>query len=143
MNAGRLLREAAISAMINAAISAGFYLALFHGLAAVSVAGVGGFAFDFVPQSFMVALMGALVPGLLALRPIAAAGLVVPARSRVVVQAFGFAVLAALIGAGIAASLPAYATIGFATGLLVKIAYGAALGAAVTALALRRLWHHA
>jgi hypothetical protein len=143
VNAAVIAREAAISAVINAAISAGFYLALFHGLAAVPVAGVGGFAFDFVPQSFMVALMGALVPGLLALRPIAAAGLAVPARSRVVAQAFGFAVLAALIGAGIALSLSAPATIGFATGLLVKIAYGAALGATVTALALRRLWARA
>ena len=78
MPPGTLVRETAISMAINGVLSAVFYFAFFHGLAKVPVWGVGNYAFDFVPQSFMVALMGTLVPGLLTLKARAKLGLSSP-----------------------------------------------------------------
>jgi len=58
-------RETAISIAINVAISAGMFVALFGLAGPAPVAGLGGYAADFVPQAFMIALMGSLVPGLI------------------------------------------------------------------------------
>lgn len=142
-----IARETAVSAVINGAISAGFYFAMFGQAAEIAVWGAGGLAIDFLPQSFAVAFFASLVPTLLARRAIAR-GTVTrvishdrPALS-LVSRAIVTGLLAILLGGG------AWAAVFWATGLPavpaaaalpVKIAYGAALGALVTRFHLQRL----
>lgn len=66
-----ILREACIGAVLNAMLSYGVFWLLFRGASRIPVRGFGNFLFDFLPQGFMVALMSAFVPGLLARRAIA------------------------------------------------------------------------
>jgi hypothetical protein len=142
-----LARETLVSAAINAAISVGFFLLIFGGVDPVPVWGAGNYAFDFVPQSFAVGLMATLVPGLLCRKAIAEARIAgVSARpagaGSVVARAVFNAVLSVLAGAGL------WALVLWATGVdalahtpafALKVLYGAALGAAVTQFALRRM----
>lgn len=138
-------RETAISMVINAAIGAGFFFALFGGLDPVPVWGAGGYTVDFLPQGFMVGLMGALVPSLLARRQVARGGLVaMPGPSllprSLVVRCLLLAVASALLLAGLsAAALTAsgVAALPFMPALVLKIASSAALAAVITPLAIR------
>lgn len=118
-----ILRETIVSIVINMAITAGFFFALF---------GLGGridgaaYGQDFLPQSFMVALMGALIPGLLVRRGSGAP------ITRVIVRAVLLAVGALLVGflcwwlfarTGSLKPVPA---------LIIKLAYAAILSVIVT-----------
>jgi hypothetical protein len=135
--------EAAVSAVINGALSAGFTALLFSGRGVVPPYGQGGYAMDFPIQSFMVALMSVTVPSLivqarlrsgkLAFLRGASAG---PLWRRSVGAAFAAA--AVLGGAAMAVSLAA-PPLAFANLMALKIAYGAALGAVLTTWALKRL----
>jgi hypothetical protein len=140
-----IAREAAISAAVNGAISAAFFFLLHRGADAVPFKGPGGLILDALPQSFMVAFMGALVPGLLARRAMAAGKL----GAKLGIEAAGvvrLAVVGALLcaAAGVALVLAIALLVG-SPGLPAeiaapaKIAYGALLGALVTTVALRRL----
>ena len=138
-------RETAISIVINMAIGAGFFLVLFRGTDPVPVWGAGRFAADFLPQGFMIGLMGSLVPSLLARRQVARGALApVPAASMlpkglmtrcVVLAVVSMLLLAGLAAAALAAS--GVATLPFAIGLAFKIATSAAVAAAVTPIAIR------
>ena len=142
---GYIAREAAISAIINGAISAAFFFLIHGGADAVPFRGPDGLVLDALPQSFMVAFMGTLVPGLLARRATAAGklGANLEIEGASVIR---LAVLSALLCAvaGVALVL-AVALLAGNTGVPVavaapaKIAYGAVLGALVTTVALRRL----
>jgi hypothetical protein len=142
-----IARETAVSAVINGAISAGFYFAMFGQAAEIAVRGAGGLAIDFLPQSFAVAFFASLVPSLLARRAIARGAVLAavpqdwPALS-LVSGALVTGLLALLLGGG------AWAAVLWATGLQavpaaaalpLKIAYGAALGALATRFHLQRL----
>lgn len=141
-------RETLVSAAINGAISVGFFLLVFAGVDPVPVWGVGNYASDFVPQSFMVGFMATLVPGLMCLRVIAAGRFpgigAASTTGRSIVASAIFSGLAALaVGAGTWALL-LWATgaedIGNAAAFALKVAYGVALGALVTRLTLRRIF---
>jgi hypothetical protein len=124
-------RETVISVIINAALSAAFFLLLFGGDVAVDVTKLG---WDFLPQTFMIALMGSLVPALLTRRHTGAA----------VARIVSFALLVAAVSAAIvggAALAICHATGGFMpalTALALKVAYGACLAAFITPLVLKR-----
>ncbi|UUR09365.1 hypothetical protein [Sphingomonas glaciei] len=79
-----ILRETMVSIVINMAITAGFFFALFGLSGPIDGAAYGK---DFLPQSFMVALMGALIPGLLVRRGSAAR--IPPVVVRAVLLALG------------------------------------------------------
>lgn len=138
-------RETAISIVINMSIGAGFFLALFGRIDPVPVWGAGGYAVDFLPQGFMVGLMGALVPSLLARRQVARGALATgPGASMLpkglVARCLVLAVLSMLLLAGLAAAALAasgVATLPFALGLGIKIASSAAVAAIVTPVAIR------
>jgi hypothetical protein len=144
-----VLVESSISGAINACISIGFVVAVFHGRAIVMPLGSGGFVRDAVPQTLAVALMGSLVPLLLTRKRRGKGDLPreVTMRSGALASPFATAILIALamllIGAGLQALLLPQV---FAKGLdfrqllVFKACYGAALGAFVTALALRLTW---
>jgi hypothetical protein len=135
-------RNMSISAVINAGFSLAFFLGVF-GLPgrALAWAAPDRLALDFLPQSAAVALMSALVPGLVERKAIAAITGAPPRPVRaVVVAALGWSVAGLalggvlagavlLSGAGEIAGWPAFA---------LKLAYGAALGAVITRFALGR-----
>ena len=126
-----VLRETAISMVINAVLSILFFLAVFGRSAPV---GTAALAPDFLPQAIMVALMGSLVPALLVAR-----GNGSPKRP-IVIRALGFAfaglivagggayAVCVLVGPALLAPLPAIA---------LKAAFGAALAAVITPFAVR------
>lgn len=137
--------EVRISVLINAAISLLFFLLVFRRTDPVPVWGLGKFAFDFIPQSLMIALMSAVVPGLLAIRR-RRAGRVerieAPSRlpQRLLPRALLVAVLAVAVGAGsVALVLLAMGieSIGWTPALVTKVLYGAALAAIITPPTLR------
>lgn len=142
--AAHIARETVVSALISGAISAAFFLGLFGLDSAVPVRGLGGFAADFVPQSAPVAFMACLVPALLARRAVSAgriAGAVEPQPRALVGLALVCAMLAAMLGGLVALLWIASGVIAIVPlpALLLKIAYGALLGALVTRRVLRRL----
>ena len=138
-------RETLVSALINGAISAGFFVLSFGGIDPILLAGFGNYAFDFIPQSLAIGIMATLVPGLLA-RKAAASGRIAGTTSdlagvRLARRIAGNGILAILIGAALGAAmlLSGASTIASGTGLAIKVAYGMLLGAAATWLTLRKL----
>ena len=127
-----ILRETAISIAINMGMSAAVFAAMFGTSGDVALDGIGR---DCVPQTFMVALMGSLVPGLLACRRFAAGR---PAR--VAARALATAIVAAVAVGGAAwlfcRSLPG-GTAPFAAAFAAKVALGGVLAAIVTPLSIR------
>ncbi len=125
-----ILRETAISMAINAILSIVFFLAVFGLSAPVSAHALGP---DFLPQAFMVALMGSLVPGLLTARRSGTAK--VPVVRRAIMLAVAGLVVAGG-GAWLICSMadrvfdPVQAVVG-------KAIFGALLAAIVTPIAVR------
>ena len=61
-----VVKETAISVVINVLFSAGFMFLAFGRARFISLWGVHGLAVDFIPQTFMIIAMSILVPSLLA-----------------------------------------------------------------------------
>ena len=143
----RIIREAIVSAAINAAISAGFFLQAFDRSPRIPVWGLGNYAFDFLPQSAAIGLMATLVPGLLARRNMVGSGAAewlpsAPSTGSILRRSATHALLAAAIGGALCAGAlwaGGTETVGWASAFAFKLLYGGALGALVTALSLRRL----
>lgn len=138
-------KETLISMVINGVLSAVFFLVVFGTAPSVPTWGVGNWVFDFLPQSFMIALMSTLVPGALTAKRLKA-GVVEPIgqTSRwprsLLLRALLLAVLAAVIGTGLVAGVAALTEISelvLIPALSLKVLYGIALGAVVTPIGLR------
>jgi hypothetical protein len=138
-------RETTISIVINVALSLLFFLLAFGRQDPVPVWGVGNFVFDFIPQSFMIALMSTVVPGLLAMKR-CRAGLVAPVEvrswlpRRLLHRGLLVGLLAAVLGTGLVAAVIAVAGVDevrWTLALAFKLAYGGALAAIVTPPTLR------
>ncbi|MEC3911828.1 hypothetical protein U5A82_15530 [Sphingobium sp. CR2-8] len=102
-------REAAISIVINGALSLAFFLGVFGTQPRPLTWGLPDrLALDFVPQSIAVALMSALVPALIARRKLGN----LPVLRAILVRAVGFALAGGALGGliawsiGVAAFLP-------------------------------------
>ena len=141
-----LARETLVSALINGAISVAFFLAMFGRSGPVPVWGVGNYAFDFLPQSFAVGVMATLVPGLLCRRALMSGGhrsmSAVPPVGSIIARAFLHGAAAAVAGGALcslALWLTGADTIANAPAFVLKVAYGAALGALVTWVTLKRM----
>lgn len=141
-----IVRETIVSAAINGVIGALFFFGVFGTGVHVTVGGWGGYAFDFLPQSGAVALMACLVPGMIARRAQRAGRVGVRSEGPVTVQWLLRAALVAVLSGvtlGIAVALiwlaSGVVTLGWPTALVIKIVYGAALGASVTRHVLRRM----
>lgn len=138
-------RETSISIVINVVLTVLIFVGVFGVGHSVSVWGVGNWVFDFLPQSFMIALMSTLVPGALTSRKIAAGKLARAANAsrlpdRLVLRALFLAVASAIVGTAIVA-LGAFAltvdALGFFPALAFKMAYAVLLAAFVTPIGLR------
>lgn len=138
--------EVAISALINGALSLLAAWLVFGGREAIEAAGPRGFAMDFLPQTFMVALMSTLVPTWLTRRRVRSGQLervpwpVSRLPRNAVLRALSLA-LASTAVLGLAAMMlsPAVWTGSLLLpGLLaLKVAYGVLLSVPVTGFALR------
>ena len=147
--------ETGISIVINMAISAAFVWIVFGGAAAVPVSGTRGLLVDFLPQTFMIALMGSLVPSALTRKrvrgqrrrgqpgrdEIAGGAPFLPWLPRsLLVRSILIALAALPILAGPAMLLlwsVQHAPVTIWVVLVLKIAYGALVAAVVTPLAVR------
>jgi hypothetical protein len=141
-------RETIVSAIVNAVISVGFFLLVFGRNGEVSAWGAASYAFDFVPQSFAIGFMAALVPALLTRKAFNSArirSIATPAWS---ISAIGLrALLSGLAAMTIGSSLCAGAlwlsgaeTIAYWPAFAAKVLYGAVLGALMTRITLARLY---
>jgi biotin transporter BioY len=130
-------RETLVSIIINIAISAAFFVALFGMSAPVLVAGTAGLAVDSLPQAFMIGLMASLVPAMLAASRHASQ---VP-RRQILTFALISAFVAMILAGGVLAGLLLLSgmdTMGAPAALGLKCVFGGLLGAIVTPLAVRR-----
>lgn len=140
-------REAAISSVINAAISAAFFLGVFGFGANIPVWGHGNFVFDFLPQTFAVVFFASFVPSLLARKAmsagkVAAAATAPPSGLALFTAAVLRAIAAMLAGVAIWAALfwlMGTQEIAAVPAFALKVLYGALLGAVVTRNRLRSL----
>lgn len=139
-------RETLVSMVINGVLSAAFFLLVFGKAPSIPVWGMGNWVFDYVPQSFMIALMSTLVPGALTAKRLKA-GEIQPAAfsSRLPRSLPVRAILLAVLSAALGTSLVAIATLAVGAvelawfaAIAIKVVYGVFLGAIVTPIGLRR-----
>lgn len=135
-------RETTVSAAINMAFSALFYMLVFGMVERVPMRGLGNYAFDFLPQSAAIGLMASLVPSLL-LRSALIKKRIANVEGAVVLTQVAQVVLRAVLAAVTAGAfllavfwLAMPDTVGRAAALPLKLAYGAALGSTITWFAL-------
>jgi hypothetical protein len=143
-------RETYVSMAINAVLSLAFYI-LFFGLSGrAPIGGTGGFAFDFIPQSFAITLMSVLVPGFLTIRKLAAGKLAPEAGRTALPRALWLrallmaaaAALASAAGALVLILVAGSATLPWPTGAAIKIVYGMVLAGIVTPIGLHAALRH-
>ena len=142
-----LRAETGLSIAINMVLSLVFFLIVFGLAPSIPVAGIGGYAFDFLPQSFMIALMSTLMPGIITAGRIRSGrirGAPVAGEAQSVGALIRRSVLTAaaalLIGVVIAAVLLAVATsvaLTWGWALFAKLLYGGLLAAIITPIGLR------
>ncbi len=138
-------RETLVSMAINGVLSLVFFLIVFGRASDIPLWGVGNWVFDYLPQGFMITLMSTLVPGALTAKRLKV-GALQPSSQKsrlprsLVLRALLLSIIAAPVGAAL------IATIALASGvevldwmpaLLIKVIYGAILGAVVTPSGLR------
>lgn len=125
-----IFRETLVSVAINVAISIAFFFAVFGLAAPIDGASFGR---DFLPQAFMVALMGTLIPSLLIRRGSGTAIAPVVLRSLLLALA-----ALALAGGGAWLFFARGGTVEPYAGLFMKIIFAALLSAVVTPVAIHQ-----
>lgn len=138
-------RETVTSVIVSSVLTVLPFFVVFGSIDPVPTWGAGGWVFDFVPQGFMIALMSTLVPGLLVRQRIRAGAMAtLPGETRLprnlLARALVLAVAAAVLGTALAGAIAfaaQQASLPFVVALPLKVAYGAALAAVITPLALR------
>nr|CDQ34047.1 hypothetical protein BN993_03501 [Virgibacillus halodenitrificans] len=139
-------KEAAIAAVVSALISAAFVFALFGDGRSAPLWGASGAAIDFLPQTFMLSLMSALVPALTMRRKLARGQLeAVAGRTwrlprHPLVRSLLIALLATLAGSPCGTALLwaiAGVNIDFVVLLATKMAYGALVATLVAHVSIR------
>ena len=145
-NRQHLLRETAISIVINGVLSALFVWLLFGGISQVPLWGTGGLPFDFLPQTFVITLMATLVPTAIMrkkLRDGKLTRLVGSVRSlprNLLLRALLLAIVVTPVAVGLSILALAAAwsgSLGFVPVLILKVVYGAVLALLVTSFAIR------
>jgi len=143
-------RETGVSIAINAVLSLAFYMLLFGTSGRPAVGGIGGLAFDFIPQSFAITLMSALVPGSLTISKLARGQLAPQPGHSPLPRSLWLRSLVLASGAALAGAVVALivtlgwhsSTLAWHEGAAVKILYGALLAWIVTPIGLRATLHH-
>jgi hypothetical protein len=137
--------ETLISVFMNSLLSAAATWLAFGGDAQIRLWGSAGLALDFIPQSFMVGLMSALMPTLLTRkrrrqgRPLHLAGAPPALPRNLLLRALVFAVATVVVAGGVAVLLLALFgphTYSLDAVFVLKTGYGAAVAVVVTLIAL-------
>lgn len=138
-----ITREARISAAINGVLSAVFFFMVFGTDGApVTTAAPDNYAFDFVIQGAIVALMAALVPSFLLRNKTAAVTSRCPTNVKVVASAVATMLVAALVAFGFGQGVGSLAdSIAVPAALGLKVLFGAGLGYFITSAILK--FHYA
>lgn len=138
--------ETRFSMVGSVAVTMLFYSLVFGIGGRVPVWGVGGYAFDFGPQSFMTALICTWLPGLVTRKRLQSGHpLLHRARlggSSVLMTGLGAGLATLLVGGGAAVALLVASeatTIDWGLGLALKCAFAAVVALIVTPIGLRRL----
>jgi hypothetical protein len=145
-NVAFIRRQAAVSSIINAAISLGLFILVFRLNRLVPVWGAGNYAFDFLPQSFAVTFFSSFFPMLLTSKAMLAGdvaaskapptllanltGSILKGVAAAILLGGAFALVLRFAGVELLGTYPA---------LAVKVAYGAVLGAIVTRVSIKGL----
>ncbi|MCI0509663.1 hypothetical protein C8E00_10464 [Chromohalobacter marismortui] len=141
-----IIKEASIAAVVSALISAAFVFALFGDGRSAPLWGAGGAAVDFLPQTFMLSLMSALIPALTMRRKLAhgkleaVAGKTWRLPRHPLVRSLLIALLATLAGSPCGTVLLwaiAGPNIDFAVLLVAKMGYGALVATLVAHVSIR------
>jgi hypothetical protein len=134
-----ITREARISAAINGVLSAVFFFLVFGTDGEpVTTAAPDNYAFDFVIQGAIVALMAALVPSFLLRKKIASIAARRPTNVKVVASAVVTMLVAALVAFGFGQGVSGLAdSIAVPAALGLKVLFGAGLGYFITSSILR------
>lgn len=138
-------RETLVNVAINCFFAALFFFVVFGGQDRVPVWGLGNWVFDFIPQSFMIALLGTIIPGALAAKRLRAGAVQAfvrpsPLPRNLLLRALLLAVVSAVIGATAVALLMTATDAGHLEplpALLLKIGYAALLSVVITPPGLR------
>jgi hypothetical protein len=134
-------KQTLVSVVISMAISAVFFVLVFHGIDTVAVWSPDNLALDFLPQSGLASFMAALMPALQARSAIAKGQLPgdLPSVRSIAVRALLLAGMALLLAGAIMALLKisGIAAFPYNTAFAIKVAYGAFLGLIITPPALR------
>lgn len=137
--------ETKFSAAGSIAVTVVFYILAFDLFEPVAVPGAGGYAFDFLPQSFMTALICTWLPGIVTRKRMKSGSLALSdlaPRQSLLKSGLLYALLCLLLGGVAAASAVYYSgieTVDWALGLAVKIVFAGAIAMIVTPAGLRRL----
>lgn len=123
-----------------------FYFLAFGHLPTVEVGGFGGYAFDFVPQSFMTALICTWLPGVVTRKRLqsgyAALRDARPGKSSLLLTGLLTALATLVVGGGTAIGLlhvSGLAVIDWGLGLGIKCGFAAIVALIITPFGLRRL----
>ncbi len=140
-----VVRETAISAVINSVLTVAFFFAAFHGQSAPQVWGARGLVVDCLPQGFMVGLMS-VVPAMLLTRMRLKKGQVAPLApsgflpKRIVTRSLVVApmtMIGLVVVAVVLAKLTGATSVAFGAALALKIAASAILSLIATPSAIR------
>ncbi|GAB3113879.1 hypothetical protein G8770_14625 [Aestuariicella hydrocarbonica] len=140
-----LVQHTLISVIISCAIGVFFVWLVFGQQDAISLWGTKGLGIDFLPQSFMIAFMGVLMPSLITRKNLQA-NKIEPLETRtiklpknVIVRALTLAFCAMFIGSSIATLVLSFflnGPISLTATVILKTIYSALVAIAVTPLAL-------
>lgn len=134
--------------IVGAVVATAFvYCLVFGVLKPAAVRGLGGYAFDFIPQSFMTALICTVLPGMIVQKRMKSGSIDLgvnssDVRQSVLVSGLFYSLAILVVAGGGAAGLFYLAgieQIDWASGLAVKMVFAAVVAVIVTPLGLRNL----
>lgn len=144
--------ETVFSAIGSGVATVGMYFAVFGASGQIAVRSMGGYAFDFAPQSFMTALLCTWLPGLITRKRIArgtvptaigATG-ATPKIESLLIRGFAFGAASLVLAAGpvaLALLSSGLTELDWTAGLMGKILFSAVVAVIITPIGLRAILH--
>ena len=138
-------KETLFSIIGSTVVNILFFLLVFGTSGVLEVWGIGNYAFDFVPQSFMTALICTWLPGAITRKRLASGAATympgpLPRPASLILRGLFYGTIALGLGAGTVAAglhLSKLSEVSWLGGFFFKLAYGAILAAIVTPIGLR------
>ena len=143
--------ETVFSTIGSTVVNILFFFLVFGAAGPIEVWGIGRYAFDFVPQSFMTALICTWLPGVITRKRLASGAVIhfsgpCPRLSSLVLRGLLYGVVALGVGAGAVSAglyLLGLREVSWIGGFVFKLSFGAIVAAIITPLGLRALLREA